>query len=42
MKQQEFEKQVQQKLRSGAGFARADQPIINLSNLNGGGVGYPW
>jgi len=42
LKQQEFEKQVQTKLRTGAGAARADRPIINVGNLKGQGVVYAW
>lgn len=40
--QQEMEKKVKQRLRTGAGFVRSDRPIINLGNLAGSGAGYAW
>ncbi|CAD6571027.1 MAG: hypothetical protein CYPHOPRED_004259 [Cyphobasidiales sp. Tagirdzhanova-0007] len=41
-KQQEFEKRVTQRLRTGAGFVREDRPLINLDKLAGNGAGWAW
>ena len=41
-KQQEFEKRVKQRLRTGSGFVREDRPVVNLGKLAGGSAAYSW
>ena len=41
-KQQEMEKLINQRLRTGAGFVREDRPIMNIGNMAGHGTSYAW